>query len=181
MELVCGISQSIARLNHGDYSLLLESKGGISYNESMSHLSELQRVAKEKGLRSTTLRTMLLEILSMQTAPCSVPELQLLVKQRGLSPNKTSLYREIDSLHSHGLASVVTMGGVRKVYISAEGGHPHFMCTTCGKSICLNTEAVTTALSQAIAELGTKNCTVEAYDVTIYGSCGSCHTSTSAG
>ena len=58
---------------------------------------ELLTSLRELGLRITPLKEGILKILEKEDGPLSVPELQVRLKELKLKPNKTSLYRELET------------------------------------------------------------------------------------
>lgn len=85
---------------------------------------------KQSGLRITKARTKIIEILSNQPCPVSVPD--ILDK---LPVNKTTVYREMESLATNGLVNEIDLGDGKKRYeLSNRRHHHHLVCTKC-KSI----------------------------------------------
>lgn len=127
---------------------------------------------KEKGLRRTKLREAVLNVLIGSHSPISVPELQSALKTMDLSPNKTSLYREIESLLEHGIADQTSLAGTRKYFVAASGRHHHHViCTSCEQTQCLELPAVEEALRQVRVQDGFA---VTGHDLTLYGLCPHC-------
>lgn len=130
---------------------------------------------KQKGLRTTKLRTALLEILQEAPAPLSVPEMQAALTPAGLVPNKTSLYREVEVLLDSQIANEATISGVRKVYISASGHHHHFVCKNCDRTLCIDDPALEEALTKIEGTIAGQNgVSITQHDLTFYGHCSYC-------
>ena len=88
---------------------------------------------REKHLRVTPIRVALLTALAKSHTPRSVGE--LLGSLRRLAPNKTTLYRELETLVAAGLVREVQLGERQKRYESAEHPHHHHVvCVDCGKT-----------------------------------------------
>ncbi len=90
-------------------------------------MQELLAAAKTKGLRLTALRKNLFSIFSQFHAPLSVPELT-----DSLGVNKTTLYREMETLLAHELIRAIEFGDGKTRYELAHDDHHHFVCEQCG-------------------------------------------------
>lgn len=88
-----------------------------------------------KKYRLTATRSQLLRILESSKSPISAEE--ILTR---LSVNKTTVYRQLDSLVKQGIASPVTFTDRTTRYESAKlGHHHHLVCTKCQKvtDVCI--------------------------------------------
>ena len=86
-------------------------------------LSEL----KKAGFRITTVRKQLLELLENTTRPITVTEILNKVKA-----NKTTIYREIETLLDRGyLIEVYFSDGVKRYELSNRKHHHHVVCVKC--------------------------------------------------
>lgn len=83
------------------------------------------------GLRLTKTRKMLVDIFSDFKKPLSVPELSAEMKRRGLSLNKTTVYRELEQLSVLGLVESARLADRRLSYELAGQHHHHFVCVEC--------------------------------------------------
>jgi Fur family transcriptional regulator, zinc uptake regulator len=131
-------------------------------------------ILKEKGLRRTPLRAAILETFLESPAPISVPELQAKLATAGFSPNKTSLYREVEALIANQVAEETTLAGIRKVYVAPSGHHHHFVCTSCKDTYCVDDQSLETALVAAMDALADRGLETTGHDLTFYGRCESC-------
>ncbi len=85
---------------------------------------------KELGLRMTPIRKNIVEILYQAKSPLSVGDILTRLKA-----NKTTVYREMDSLLYHGLLNSIDLGdGTKRYELSTKGHHHHLICIKC-KSI----------------------------------------------
>lgn len=88
------------------------------------------------GGRRTRPRTAALAALLAAGRALSHAELQ----KRLAGIDRVSLYRALDWLAANGLAHrIAGADGVRR-YGAAEHRHPHFHCTRCGRTTCLDQE-----------------------------------------
>ena len=93
----------------------------------------IARELRSTQLRVTTVRVALLKMLRNSSTPRSVAE--LLGSLRRQAPNKTTLYRELETLIAAGLVREVQLGERQKRYEAADRPHHHhIVCVDCGKT-----------------------------------------------
>jgi Fur family ferric uptake transcriptional regulator len=134
--------------------------------------SDLQRMLREAGLRSTAARLAVLRELHRVTRPVSHSDLAELLKDEGF--DRTTIYRNLTDLTEVGLARRADLGDHvwRFELLRAVDGHPddphaHFTCTDCGTVECLPEDAVPlTGLPQGLSRKGV--------EVQVRGVCESC-------
>lgn len=89
---------------------------------------------KLKGFKITKVRSNLVEILTKTSTPLSINEILEKLDQKGLKPNKTTVYREIEFLTGQGMVSGVDFGEGKKRYEgSSDKHHHHIVCIKCKK------------------------------------------------
>ncbi|CAN5128173.1 Fur family transcriptional regulator [soil metagenome] len=144
----------------------------------MHGFQDILDTLKARGFRTTKLRTALLDVLQESNSPLSVPEMQEILATRGLTPNKTSLYREVETLLQNEVAEESTISGVRKIYVSDSGQHHHhFVCIKCEETQCVEETALEKALHAVEKGLAEDHgMLVTGHDLTFYGRCKSCLT-----
>jgi len=83
--------------------------------------------------RTTRLRKALIDIFEQEHGPWTVNDVIEKLQRRGLSPNKTTIYRGIDYLSQIGTIRSVDFGeGRRRYEICRESDHHHHLfCTNC--------------------------------------------------
>lgn len=114
-----------------------------------SRLSEekARGILADKGLRVTSQRLTLLQVLSGIRHPISHPELTELLSDDGM--DRATVYRNLLSLTKAGLLVHAQLGdGVARFELPRSASahhdtHPHFVCTDCGDVSCLPARAVT--------------------------------------
>ncbi len=97
-------------------------------------------ILKSVGLKHTTGREALLNVLMAAPFPLTQDEISLRLSEVGL--NRVTIYRALDSFHAAGLVHRIESGGRvwKFAYCgcgSREHCHPHFICRVCGKVECL--------------------------------------------
>ena len=97
-------------------------------------LSILQKL-KTSGERLTPVRLALLGILSQKHRPLTPHELGLALAKRGLKTNKTTVYRQLETLVQYGIVQEIHLADRAQRYeLSAEKGHHHHLvCLMCGR------------------------------------------------
>jgi Fe2+ or Zn2+ uptake regulation protein len=101
---------------------------------------------KDKGLRSTSSRLIVLQGLAESPHPVSYRELASRLGTNRLDP--VTVYRNLKRLAEVGLARIASRAGGRTRYeLSAttqprHRRHPHFACHRCGALICLDANVI---------------------------------------
>ncbi len=95
---------------------------------------QLKERVRNTGLRFTKIRESLLELLLESGAPLSAPALLGLLHAKGITVNKTTIYRELDALGQRQIIRQVQLGGRAAQYeIIASDHHHHLVCLECKK------------------------------------------------
>lgn len=95
-------------------------------------IEEILIKLRENGLKVTKYRKALLNIFLKHAKPLSVHEILELLSQDGMAPNKTTIYREIDSLVELKYLESLDFGDERKRYeLSSREHHHHLICESC--------------------------------------------------
>jgi Fe2+ or Zn2+ uptake regulation protein len=100
-------------------------------------IQKVNQNLKEAGYRSSFLRDRILEILDLSDEPITVIEILEELKKIKLEPNKTTVYRELETLIKNQVIFEVDFGEGKKRYeLATENPHPHLICTSCGSIKC---------------------------------------------
>lgn len=131
---------------------------------------------REMGLRITPLKEALLVILAQKEEPLSVAELQIALKKRRLTPNKTSLYRELQTLtEANVVEEMQLLPGVRSFELSRSGEHHHhFVCEKCEDIIDFENKEIEALLKKTESALKRKGLSVNTHALNLYGLCSTC-------
>lgn len=107
---------------------------------SRVNLDELRQALRARGLRATSSRMAVLEVLRTIEQPISHGEMAARLDQRGWDP--ATLYRNLMDFAEAGLVRRSDLGDhvwrfelVRGAHDAS--AHPHFVCTACGGMECL--------------------------------------------
>lgn len=101
----------------------------------MTKLDKLIKILKSKGKRITENKEAILRILISTNKPIGIPEILNQLSYKNLSPNKTTVYREIYSLEKLNIIKKVFIDQENKLYelISEDSHHHHIVCNKCNK------------------------------------------------
>lgn len=100
-------------------------------------ISAVNKVLKEAGCRQSALRNKILEILDLSDEPITVTAILQILDKNRLNPNKTTVYRELETLVKHKILFEVDFGEGKKRYeLASETQHPHLICSDCGSIKC---------------------------------------------
>lgn len=129
---------------------------------------------RERGARITALRRALTGVLLESRAPLNVAELTSALSKLRLTPNKSSIYRELDFLIEQKLVTELDVleGMKRYEWRDDNHHHHHVVCTKCGTVACVD-------LCFNEKELGEKvqkksGFTVTSHILEFFGVCGDC-------
>lgn len=120
-------------------------------------------------LRLTPIRRKLIDLLDQSEKPISVGD--ILSK---INANKTTIYREINTLLFHDLLTVIDLGdGTKRYELSTKGHHHHLICIKC-KSITELDLADDFTKEEALIASQTKF-KVLRHALEFFGFCQNCH------
>lgn len=138
-----------------------------SYQEIISSL-------KAKKVRITSFRENLLDFLSKQTAPVSVPQIEkFFVKGK---VNKTTIYRELSFLVREGIAREVKISQQKVYYELAHlPHHHHLVCNECGNISELDCKDLEVPVKDFEAKLSKRGFAVQEHNLEFFGLCKDCN------
>lgn len=140
----------------------------------MSIESTLRKL-KEKGCRTTPLRTALLKALLNKSEPVAVQDLLCTLEKIGLKPNQTTLYRQLDTLVEHGVVERVILNPKVQLFEIVHEHHHHFVCEACDEVQNVHSDAVEKAFHKFEKSLAQKGLSVQKHELTLFGACQACH------
>lgn len=99
-------------------------------------ISGYRQQLKDSGYKMTRYREALLELFSVERYPLSVPDILDYLAQKGMEPNKTTVYRELDFLMKEGVVVEIEFGDGKKRYERADlPHHHHLICRVCKRVV----------------------------------------------
>lgn len=125
-------------------------------------------------MKSTPLLTTTLEILERHAKPLSVPVLLELLDDRGLQPNKTTLYRMLERLVEQGKVESVLLSDKTAHYELKRGHHHHFVCQDCDDIQCVENAGLEKQIHYLEDQLKASGLQVKQHQFSISGCCQSC-------
>lgn len=104
-------------------------------------MEELEERLKASGVRPTAMRLLVFRELSLSRRPVSLKEME----ERLVTADRSTIFRTLTLLLQHHLVHSVTDGsGAQKYEVchghgscSPDDQHPHFHCTQCQRTFCL--------------------------------------------
>lgn len=87
------------------------------------------------GERITPIRSALISILAKTHEPMSPQDILVALKKRGLPANKTTVYRQLETLEQYSIIQAVRFTDRTKRYelVGESGHHHHLVCVNCGR------------------------------------------------
>ena len=93
---------------------------------------------RSAGFRITPAREKLLEVFCASSQPLTVSEVLTRLRRRNLTPNKTTVYRELDFLIDQRIVvQLDLLDGKKRYELHDDGHHHHLLCDKCGKIQCV--------------------------------------------
>jgi Fe2+ or Zn2+ uptake regulation protein len=126
-------------------------------------------------MRNTPLQESVLSILKQQGNPISVPELQVLLEDKNLSPNKTSIYRLLEKLKKEEAIEEILLDSRVAFYEwKADHHHHHFVCEKCKTIHCVEDSKLEQAVHQLEHKLEKQGLRVQSHQFSVSGVCPRC-------
>ncbi len=98
----------------------------------MKQVDDILQEIQQRGHRKSRSRAAVLYELAQAKKPISVQDLRLLFEEQNIFFNKTTLYREIETLQKLGYIKELFLRNDTALYEMNESHHHHLMCTQCG-------------------------------------------------
>lgn len=125
-------------------------------------------------MRQTPLLKNVQALLTREHRPLSVPDLQDLLADQGVTPNKTTLYRLLERMKKEGIISEVLLDSKVAFYELQDHHHHHFTCSECRQIRCIDDPELESQIHQLEQKLAQKGFTVENHHFSVSGQCGQC-------
>ena len=144
----------------------------MSNNEET--IEELKKIVKQKGLKYTEQREIVLMILINASEHLSAEEVynDIKVKHPDSNVGIATVYRALAFLEEVNLITSITFGADGKKYESnAKAHHDHLICTLCGKIV----EFVDDEIEKRQDRIAKKNkFKITSHSMQLYGKCSDC-------
>ena len=100
----------------------------------MRKTHEIMDSLKNRNYRYSEVREAILHILNDGHKSLSAPDILRELRSVGLSPNKTTVYRELDTLLKENIIQELQFDEQKKRYeLVSDEHHHHLICTECGQ------------------------------------------------
>ena len=137
-------------------------------------IDELKKIVKQKGLKYTEQREIVLSILIHAEDHLSAEEVYNEIKSKYTESNIgiATVYRALSFLEEVDLITSITFGSDGKKYESnAKSHHDHLICTECGKIV----EFLDDEIEKRQERIAKKNkFKITNHSMQLYGICGDC-------
>lgn len=137
-------------------------------------IEELKKIVKQKGLKYTEQREIVLNILINATDHLSAEDVYNEIKNQYKESNIgiATVYRALSFLEEVDLITSITFGTDGKKYESnAKSHHDHLICTSCGKIV----EFLDDEIEKRQDRIAKKNkFKITSHSMQLYGTCESC-------
>lgn len=137
-------------------------------------IEELKKIVKQKGLKYTEQREIVLNILINATEHLSAEDVYNEIKNQYRESNIgiATVYRALSFLEEVDLITSITFGTDGKKYESnAKSHHDHLICTSCGKIV----EFLDDEIEKRQDRIAKKNkFKITSHSMQLYGTCESC-------
>jgi Fur family ferric uptake transcriptional regulator len=139
------------------------------------NVKEVIDILRTNGARITALRECLVGILINSTRPLSAAEILTSLKKQKLTPNKSSVYRELDFLlELKHINEIDVLEGMKRYEWRSKDSHHHhhIVCTQCGIveciELCFNEEEIANKVAKK------SGFTVTSHLLEFFGVCAEC-------
>lgn len=146
-------------------------------NSNEEIIDELKKIVKQKGLKYTEQREIVLSVLLHAKDHLSAEEVYNEIKREHKDSNIgiATVYRALSFLEEVDLIASITFGTDGKKYESnAKSHHDHLICTSCGKII----EFMDEEIEKRQEKIAKKNkFKITSHSMQLYGTCETCQES----
>lgn len=97
----------------------------------MKNYQEIIGQLRAQGHRVTKTRQGVLKLLSEHQKPIAAADIGSLLEKRGITVNKTTVYREVEFLSREGYIEEVRFADGRRYYEISSEHHHHLVCVRC--------------------------------------------------
>ena len=125
--------------------------------------------------RKTIISSEVLDILEKNKHPMSIIQIIKTLQYKGLTPNKTTIYRIIEKLIQQKTITEISVKNSASHYeLSDHHHHHHFICNECTTVYCLKQCHVESHQINLDHLLPNPNFSIDSHDFNLYGTCEPC-------
>ena len=137
-------------------------------------LSELKRILKDKGLKFTSQRELILKTLYENDGHFSPEDIYMIIQRENpdIKIGIATIYRTLALLEEEGLADSLSIdNGGKRYELGLKKHHDHFICTECGKITEFYDDVIEKRQEEVAKEHGFK---MKSHSMKIVGICKEC-------
>jgi Fe2+ or Zn2+ uptake regulation protein len=136
-----------------------------------SSVTEVIAMLRARGVRVTTPRRILLEVLFEAESHLTAEELTAAVQARTPDVHLSTIYRNLEDLQKLGVIDHSHLGHGPATYQLASHSHAHLICDECGKRVEAHDELFSELARKAQSQLGF---TIDPHHFAVLGRCADC-------
>lgn len=127
-------------------------------------------------MRRTIVSNKVMSLLQSSQVALSITQLLEKLKEDGLQPNRSTVYRILDKLVEKGVVSLLAVNNAPTYFewSDKKGHHHHFFCYECKTLFCLSRCHVETLGVDLKKLLPNQHFKITAHDFNLYGVCPPC-------
>jgi len=125
-------------------------------------------------MRITPVRKGILDILEEKNTPLTIVEIQGFLKEKELFPNKTTLYRQMETLIENNIIESVSLKNAVVHYEKKTSHHHHFFCNDCEDIVCIESEDFEKSTKALEKSLQKNGFLVQRHTFSLEGKCQKC-------
>lgn len=129
---------------------------------------------RKSGLRITPVRKEIFAFAQQKKSPITIPEIQEYCAKKKLSPNTTTLYRQMETLVEKNIFQKVSVPGSATHYELITHHHHHFSCTKCAIITCIENKDIEQSIHALEHKMNTEGFTISQHSFSLSGLCQSC-------
>lgn len=101
----------------------------------MNTLKNILKKISCNGRKITDIKEAILKSLISSSKPISIPEIQKELAKKNITPNKTTIYREISTLQNENIIKEILIDSKTKKYelVNEDEHHHHIVCKSCNQ------------------------------------------------
>lgn len=125
-------------------------------------------------MKKTPLLESVKNIFESKNTPITVLEIQDLLRIKGFTPNKTTLYRMLEKLKEHGFIEDILLDRKTTYYELKTHHHHHFTCENCHTIECIADVSLEKNIHDLEKNLLKKGLMIKSHNFSFSGFCRTC-------
>jgi len=126
-------------------------------------------------MKNTPLKIIILDIFKNISKPLSALEIKKELLKNNFSPNKTTIYRQLEKLEENWVLQSVVLNSWVKFFELKKDNHFHFTCNSCDWIFCLKDKNIDSSILNKKNELEGKWFKIKGFDFFMSWLCENCN------